>query len=265
MVMVIGSGYKFSDDVFPPELLQALYWGNELTIPQIANIFNCNCSTIFKKMEKYLIPRRKQGRPVIIFNFDKYQQQVFEGVMLGDGDLQLSQSDIGCRLRNSDINNEYLVWLQKQLGIQHISRIYSSPNRRQLYTQTIPSLRREYDRWYPDGPGTINNIHHKVIPKNINLSITSTLFWYLGDGTYNKRENCIYFTNHLRLNDANHLITQLKSVLNVTEGITVNNDKGRDFYFIRLNKTITNIFLNTISDLNISIPKCYQYKFGMKK
>ena len=246
---------------------------------QIANIFNCDYWIILGKMVKYKIPRREPNSMVHI-KFNNYQQQVLEGLMLGDGHLEIPNRGINPVYLHTDKHKEFLEWLQKELGISDISKIYPRyypntkiPSRYNLYTRSISSLLDEHKRWYPDGKGTRNKVHRKVIAKDIKLTLINTLFWYLGDGTYNRGR--LLFTNHLSLNDANFLTTQLKKLLNTKEGIIPelkcrryyrvgqNELTTKRFYIIGLNTIITRNFFKLISDLNIDIPECYQYKFGV--
>ena len=41
-----------------PELLWALYWGEDLSTEKIGKLFGCNRDTINSKMRRYDIPRR---------------------------------------------------------------------------------------------------------------------------------------------------------------------------------------------------------------
>jgi hypothetical protein len=248
-----------------PELLWSLYWGNEYTLYQISLIFSCGYETIRRKMLTYGIPRRG----LTDFKFDNRQHQVFEGCMLGDGGL-VWQTNY-CYFSNTDIHKEYLFWLQKQLGIEEISMV--KPVYREgfvydyvLATRVIPSLRDEYKRWYPDGAGTLNDIHRKIIPKDIELTITKLLFWYIGDGSYEKKHNAVSFGNSLDFDVWKILLDKVCKVLDVDDGVSINKcgrkDASRQGYFLRLGRTVTSKFFGMVDTLAFDIPKCYQYKFG---
>jgi hypothetical protein len=256
--------------VIEPELLESLYWGNCYTLFQIGNIFGCGASCVKSMMIKYDIPRRRTGYQVTDFIFDDRQKEIFEGCMLGDGGL-LWQTNYSY-FSNTDVHEEYLVWLQKQLGVEEISSV--KPVYREgfdceyyLVTRVIPSLKDEYKRWYPDGAGTQNDIHRKIIPKDIVLTLTKVLFWYIGDGDYLKRDSCMNFNNYLSWEDAEMLKGKLCILLNVNNGITVNkhghrDSKGNQIYRLRLNKVVSDKFFKLIDDLDFDIPECYLYKFG---
>ena len=251
-----------------PELLWGLYWGNGYEVTQIANIFGCSEGTVWRRMKEYGYPCRS----VSGFTFNDRQKEIFEGCMLGDGSLQWVTNH--CRFSNYDIHKEYLVWLQKQLGVagfSHISPLYyfigaGAPYEYRLETRVIPSISQDYKKWYPYGAGTRKDPHHKIIPKDIELTPIKTLFWYIGDGTYLKEYGDARFTNSLVLEDAEMLKGKLDTLLNVDKGITLNkygkNSKGNQIYLIRLNKGVTGKFFGMVDSLDFNIPKCYQYKFG---
>lgn len=255
--------------VIEPDLLWGLYWGNGYTKQQIANIFGTDRGTIKRRMIEYDIPRRSVGKIVTDFTFNDRQKQIFEGCMLGDGSLRWAGNN--CYFSNGDTHDEYLLWLQKQLGIEQISSVkphyidsYAYDYR--LETRVIPSIREQHIRWYPNGKGTRSNYHRKIIPKDIELTPTKLLFWYIGDGNYDKRDCVIRFTNVLIFDDWMMLSKKICKVIDVDDGISIckqckdKNDMQR--YLLRLNRIVTNKFFDMVDSLDFDIPECYQYKFG---
>ncbi len=256
------------DDI-EPELLNSLYLGNGYPIQQIADLFGCSAPTISKKMKEYgIVPRG-----ITDFSFNDRQKEIFEGCMLGDGSLSWHTNY--CSFRNFDIHRSYLVWLQKHLGVKHISKILPIPDSDDitigylLATRAIPSIRSEYPRWKPNGIGTLKNRRYKVVPSGINLSLTNVLFWYIGDGTYHKRDGDARFVNSFSLENANILADKLKILLDVDTGVTTykgNKDsKGNQRYSIRLSRLVTSKFFDMVDSLDFDIPDCYLYKFGKEK
>lgn len=98
-----------------PELLESLYLGNGYSVMQIANIFDCSEKTVYRRMDRYDIQRRELANVV----FSDIQKQVFEGCMLGDGGLKWQGKN--CYFENHDIHEDYLIWLQKQLGVCYVA------------------------------------------------------------------------------------------------------------------------------------------------
>jgi hypothetical protein len=213
------------------------------------------------------------------FWFNDVQKQVFEGCMLGDGGLSVTGDT--CRFCNADIHKDYLVWLQKQLGVEGISKIDSVRYSRNgktfsiycLRTRIVHSLRDEYKRWYPyDVKGTYKNRNYKVIPRDIELTLIKVLLWYIGDGTYKHDDSSAVFTNSLSLDDAVVLSDKLKVLFNVDgcsdSSISVyknyKDNTGSQRYKIRLNRIVTKKFFELVDNLGFSVPECYQYKFLIK-
>jgi len=249
-----------------PEILWDLHWGNDYTLQEIGNIFGCGGMTIQRRMKKYDIPRHVIGHRITDFTFNDGQKEIFEGCMLGDGGLALGL--INCCFANTDKHKEYLLWLQKQLGVEDISKIRHDNMKYILRTRSILFLREEHKRWYPyeTRKGTDQNRHYKIIPEDIELTLTKVLFWYIGDGTYSKRNRIICFTNGLDFDEWSALSKKMGRLLDVNNGISINkqskNKNGIQKYKLRLNKSVTHRFFDMIDGLDFDIPECYQYKFG---
>ena len=254
-----------------PELLWSLYWGNDYTLQEIGNIFGCSIMPIRWRMIEYDIPRRSRSCIVTDFTFNDRQKEIFEGCMLGDGALEWSANN--CYFRNDDIHEEYLCWLQKQFGIEHISSV--KPVYRDGYaydyslrTRVIPSIREEHKRWYPYEMrhGTHQNMQHKMTPKDIELTPIKILFWYIGDGCYDNDGKTAMFTNYFDFDTWEMLSKKMCKVLDIDRGFFINkcgkDNKGKQKYLLRLNKSTTRKFFDIVDSLGFDIPDCYQYKFG---
>ena len=253
--------------IIEPELLWDLYWGNDYTLRQIANIFGCSDQAILNRMKDHGIPSRHTGCKLTDFTFNDRQKEIFEGCMLGVGGLTWGTNY--CCFCNGDLHEEYLIWLKKQLGIEDISRIIPRVDGvYRLITRAIPSIRDEHKRWYPytTKHGTNQNHNTKIIPKDIELTPIKMLFWYLGDGTYEKISNRTSFTSCLYLDDWALLSDKIGDLLGVDNGISINKNRkdklGIQRYILRLNKGATNKFFDMVDSLGFDIPECYQYKFG---
>jgi len=256
-----------------PEILESLYWGNEYDTYMIASIFGCSDVTIGNRLKEHSIPRRL-SYDLTDFRFNNRQKQIFEGCMLGDGNLVWRGTN--CIFSDVDMHEEYLIWLQGELNISSISRITpiyhfkgaGAPYEYLLRTRLIPSIREEHKIWYPykTRKGTHQHKHYKIIPKDIELTLIKVLFWFLGDGWYYKERETVWFTTYLSLDTAVMLINKLKVLLDVNEGITYckshKDRNGNQCYSIRLDRIVSNMFFDMVDSLGFDIPDCYQYKFG---
>lgn len=253
-----------------PELLESLYLGNEYSIRDIADIFSCGSSTILRRLRDCCIQRRK-GRVLTDFSFNDVQLQMFEGCMLGDGHLGMQVNY--CYFSNRDKHEDYLLWLQRKLGIKNISIVYpiynfigaKSPCGYELQTRVMPSIISEYERWYPDGKGTIDNYHCKIVPDDVDLTLIKVLFWYIGDGYYHTYDKTAYFTNCLYSDKADMLIEKLKVLTGcgrVTKHKNYVDLSGIQRYMIYFNRESTETLFKLFESLNFDVPDCYKYKFG---
>lgn len=254
--------------VIEPELLWSLYWGNRYDTYAISSILDCSQSTIAYKMKQYGVPRRRfYGLDRSDFCFSERQKQIFEGCMLGDGGLRLDcGKGVKGIFRNADIHKEYLVWLQKYLGIKDISKIDYGDSIYILRTRATFLFRDEYVRWYPDGAGTNKDRHYKIPPADVSLGLVTVLFWYLGDGTYVKRDDVAMFTSYFDLEVYRVFSKQLMRLFDVVSGVTIikhcKDSNGIQRYCLRFNKVVTNKFFDMVDSLDFDVPECYQYKFG---
>lgn len=249
-----------------PELLWSLYWGQDLLPREIAKIFGCGRTTVFRRMVEYGIPCKTVGGYHGIYTdfvFDDKQRQIFEGCMMGDGGLTLSSKYP--YFNYSDNHKEYVVWIADKLGISDISRIdpmyyfsgAMSPYGYRLITRVVPSLKVEYPRWYPNGSGTREHFHNKIFPKDMDLTSVSLLFWYIGDGHFQKDVRAIFLTNTLDFDIAELFANKIKKLLDVDDSITLN--RRHDKYVVRVGKKRVPEFLDLI--VQDDIPECYHYKF----
>ncbi|GAI18274.1 unnamed protein product, partial [marine sediment metagenome] len=267
----IGSSHD-EQVIIERELLNSLIHGNGYSEQHIADIFGCSRTPIRNMIKKYGITSSSRGPNVTDFTFNDRQNEIFEGCMLGDGALTWAINN--CYFRNTDKHKEYLIWLQKQLGVEHISHIRPYyldgffDYRYELKTRVIPIIREQHIRWYPYDSrwGTNQNRNNKIIPKDIELSPIRLLFWYIGDGGYTEYEGTAHFWNYLVYEDWLHLSKKIAKLLDVASGITINkeskDDDGIQKYSLRLNRNVTNKFFDMVDDLGFDIPKCYLYKFG---
>ena len=251
------------------ELLWSLYWGNGYALPDIGDIFDCNQITILNRMKEYSIPRRSASLhgELTNFTFNDVQKEILDGLMLGDGHLAWRINN--CQFNNTDVHKDYLVWLQKQLGIEDISNVaVRTDGLCQLTTRVIPSIRDEHKRWYPYNTmrGTYQNHDKKVIPKDIELTPIKMLFWYIGDGSYIRDRATAIFCNCLTFDEWLSLSKKICRLLDVDNGTHIwkeSKDKdGIQKHILCLNRSVTQKFFNMIDDLSFDIPECYQYKFG---
>jgi hypothetical protein len=181
--------------------------------------------------------------------------EFLKGSMLGDG-----------HIREGRIVSHYQLCIKHLEYIKHVQTIfresgyktgwYESYNPKldcthyTFYVNSTVELHYYRKIWYPNGI--------KCVPKDIELTPLSCLYWYLEDGSpdlTNQRITGIVFSTpgFTKLENKN-LVNKLKRVLNITGGVSINKRN-----YIRLNKIPALLFLNYIGGK--SPVQCYTYKF----
>lgn len=200
-------------------------------------------------------------RPIM----NSHQKEILDGCMLGDGNLTKTGINPIYQHGCGDIfsSKEFLVWLFKELGFYSISRFYDYETKikgykkykiHQASTRIIPSLLDEYHRWYPD------STKKHIIPKDLKLTKTSMLHWYLGDGHYARHsgENITFSTDCFDKESVDFIAKQLMSILNDYKGVVVSDYKTGK-YRIQLQRATAYRFMKFIYP--DEIPPSMNYKF----
>ncbi len=108
------------------------------------------------------------------------------------------------KLRNLGINNTYISVSNKK------SKTYLLG----FYMNKYPELLRLREKWYIN----LNGKTQKVIPKDLKLTQTTLLYWYLGDGSLIRHKNpsrvpwIVLATNNFLREDVETLIKKLKKL-----------------------------------------------------
>ncbi len=150
--------------------------------------------------------------------FDLYD--VIQGSLLGDGSIR-SQNKKYFSFKISGRDERFVKWLEHLFNNFKIKCWISKDNQNLFsvwfYINTCPyptflSLR---NKWYKINNGKTR----KIIPKNIQLTSTSLLFWYLGDGSLIRRKfdpnrvpPIVLATNCFSKKDIDFLVQKLKEL-----------------------------------------------------
>ena len=147
-------------------------------------------------------------------------REILEGCLLGDGSI-LNEKDKYFRFIVASKSKKLLEWIGKI--IKNISKkvnIYYTQDKRnkvwKMYVkfrnnELLISLER---KWYKK----VGNRRKKVIPKDLRLTPTVLLFWYLGDGSLIRRKDSnrlpfiVFATNCFSKSEINLLIKKLKKL-----------------------------------------------------
>jgi len=227
---------------------------------EIARECGCSQPTIRYQLRKFDIQTRPRGNPLAnhIIITDKLREILY-GNLLGDGSLS-SQNSVSARYLHSSKYKSVLTKLSLTLakhGIEQSGKIRT----RQTHWGTVYQYQSKYYRelkpiqqkWYPNGK--------KTVPLDLELMSTTCLYWYIGDGTYNKKYHCIYLATDGFIESG---VDRLVALLNEREFKSTKNKgaklkDGTQSCKIRISSKSVSDFLNYIGPC--PFPE-YEYKWG---
>lgn len=242
--------------------LEKLYIAEKMSCKEIATLFqtqgiDINPWTVSRRVKELGIVRNMSDsilvkdfhRPYI--KMSEVELEALDGFLLGDGSIQQRSSRSG-RLALTVQYEEFGKYL-----LSHFKRY--NPVWRQRYIKSKRYLKTlsqwsgetksnryfldQRKRWYPQGK--------KIVPENIRLTPLSLLLWYLGDGSYNVRDNYIFLsTQGFAAENVEFLCLKLNEL-----GVSCHRDK-RNMIYINSHCAIT--FLRLLAPNPV---KCYDYKF----
>jgi DNA-binding XRE family transcriptional regulator len=152
-------------------------------------------------------------------------KEILEGTLLGDGcikfDNYIYSKYLSYKLTAKDKN--FLEWIESIFikfkikswitidnKIQNINALYFYINK-----CPFPELLKLRDKWYKNANGKTQ----KIVPRDLELTPTTLLHWYLGDGSLIRRKNdsnrvpfIVLATNTFSKEDIKFLIQKLKKL-----------------------------------------------------
>lgn len=198
----------------------------------------------------------------------KIQQEVLYGALLGDGCLQISKKGKNASfnyLSRSKQHVKYVMdffknfWIGKEIKDSCVfdKRTSKEYFHSSLRTYTNITFTEEYFKWYK------NNKKH--IPKDLKLTPTICLIWYIGDGgiCHTKRSEHIKLSTQCfsKKELENILLPQLKRFEASLMKADIGKDKKQQ-YFIYIPHRKEKDFLNYIGNCPFDE---YQYKWNIKE
>ena len=171
------------------EVLEQMYVQQNMSIITIAKQLHHRSTTIARALEQYGIPQRARGwhmcHPPLVLS--QHQREVLYGALLGDGCLWKSKQGRNAQFTYTSKSRQHVEFVYQQLGIpcaQGIQEyVYTDKRTQKTYTRYCfrtehnITFEEERQRWYPNGK--------KIVPKDIALTPTTCLIWYIGDGSLN--------------------------------------------------------------------------------
>jgi len=226
--------------------LEEKYVDEGLFGTEIAEMCGVHCTTIYKWLRKFDIEVRERGTPANHLELSDELLEFLNGSLLGDGCIHLAHHGKSASYEERDTHGEYLNWLSNQLlrlGVESRDIKKEKKGTFVLGTKYYRELVKVRDKWYPNGK--------KKVPKDIELTSTSLLNWYLGDGSYDPND-----TARIGVFSLKDGLPQLQSGLEKV-GIKANINSGG----LRIRKESLDRFFDYILSDGVEIPPCYEYKF----
>ena len=167
-------------------------------------------------------------------SFNKEQNEIFIGSMLGDGSLNLPKNGVNANfiIKRKIEDKEYLIWefeKFKKFCItppKEYSRFDKRTNKHypgiSFYTRHCPAFTEQYKLWYPE--------KIKLVPKNLQLTALSILIWFLDDGCVSigqtGKVQIKFATNGFIKNDVDYLANLLHKRYSQHYGVHLNKNKN---------------------------------------
>lgn len=248
------------------ELKEMLY-STKYSKKEICQYFNVSEDVIDRlRKENNFVYNRKE-KQYDDYTFSKKQLEVLQGCLLGDGCLNIHKCGKNAKFSYTSKSKEMVEYVYQYFknlisseGIKYLEiydkRTKKNYSRYSIRTIAHPIFTEIYYKWYIDGV--------KHIPKDLVLTPTVCLFWYLGDGSLNNNGNTA------NLNFATHcfnkeeiesiLIKQLKEYHPVLlkAGISKN---GETQYRLYIHREYIQEFLDYIGSCPVNY---YGYKWDLK-
>jgi hypothetical protein len=242
------------------ELLNDFFSNANATVIKAANYFDVNEKTIRRWLIYYGIKTRPISetaslRQSVSKQLTQKGIEVLNGELLGDGCL-ISRSVFSARYTHTNKHKEYLLWLKNILeneGVVFSESAVCGMDKGKYFNYGLRSrsqfeLKPLFDRFYPK---------EKIVPHDLELTPTSCLHWYLGDGSKPKNwKGVILLPLSFHVKSVLFLADQLKNfnprVQKQYKGL------GEDYgYQIVVNED----FLDYIGGCPAAIQSVYGYKF----
>lgn len=191
------------------------------------------------------------------FSIGENMSEVLDGLLLGDGGVYAAKETHNAYYRQTCKYKEYLEEVQHLLIMEGVT-FGDSPfyfrgngyNTWKLTSKSIPYLTEQRKRWYIDGV--------KRLPNDIQLTPTSMLHWYIGDGSLFPKRGClntIEFAAHsFSFEEREVLKSQIQDI-----GLSSGNWKNG---IIVIHKRSIFDFIDYIGECP---SPCYQYKWDADK
>ncbi len=238
------------------KILEDLYWKEEMTIRDIAEMFGVCNSTILYQMVKNGVNRRNKNVRINEssntnhLNLSDRKVEFIEGNLLGDGSI-FKHGNICARYAHSEKNKKFLEWLSRKLdnfGIEQVGSLRKNDSELvegvtyQYWSRSYVELTELRERWYSSGM--------KRIPPDLDITPIRLFNWYIGDDSLFPNGSCKIASTRPD--------SELKLIKNKLEDIGITCSVTSMGLYIWVESSTD--FFEYIIRSNL-YPPCYSYKF----
>lgn len=248
------------------EWLYGEYWIKHKSAKQIAEENGVSRSLIIDWLHRHEINNRNspEARALLANSVDLTGQilEHIEGELMGDGGLERTSACCARYVHGTNKLN-YLTWRAEtftESGIEQSGKIlmYEYPRKnpadgnRKIYlykTKAYKEFAELYDKWYPGGK--------KAPPKDLVITPTVLLFWYIGDGCLVNRRAITLCTLAFSRNDIDLLVEKLCDL-----GIGAKQMGDKNVIYVGTKSV--DAFLSYIGNAPKRIEEDYGYKWAVR-
>ncbi len=247
----------------------------------IADEQGVDCVTILNWLKRFNITRRTRGEGCHLARGNHVSLtfqiiEVINGLMLGDGHLN-QRSKWSAGYEHGSKYKEYLEWLSERFngfGVKQTGKIYKETIDKRpkwknaigyrysslSYSELLP-LQQKWYRLYSQETDPPNWSYKliKIVPRDIELTPTTCLYWYMDDGCLkhrskkNSNDNINLATMGFPIADIEFLVRKLNEI-----GFKCHRTVDNQIY---ISTESTPAFLEYIGDCPVD---CYKYKWKLK-
>jgi hypothetical protein len=231
------------------ELINNLYWKEELSQSKIAAKFNCHITTIENFFKENGIKSRNPSASIKIVkrrncDINQRQEEVLNGLMLSD--FHIEDGNFQSRISFGFKHLEFANLCINELNCfewQEIKK-YEPSNCWHSKTKFYEKLKNYRNMWYAE--------NKKIVP-DIHISSLTLMFWFLGNGmAVQKNKSAILCTESFSHKE-NKKLSEKIALLGIKNHVTPSN---------RIRISGKSGYKKLIDIIGNSPVQCYNYKFN---
>lgn len=170
----------FDSDADFCDLVAHMYHIDKLNLKEIGEVWGASYLAIRTYFELHKIKTRSPSESLALnakeVTIPQEQQEIINGMLLGDGHIELKKRYISAALGYACNYSSILESIRENLPCLRFNpKLVKTQTGYRLMSQSYMTFTRMREKWYPNG--------QKIVPRDIELTPTTCYWWYLGDGS----------------------------------------------------------------------------------